>query len=185
MRGIGGSWLSFENKFAGAREAHIFAGDAFDGGGIGLQVLYVVLQVLIFLVQLVDFFLHLARFHLRTMHCQDAVSAEDILQQEQGKAGDQKPIHVPTEKAVQLLSETFARIGRGCSTLFRLLFFCVPPLHLVIQACASSASFSEAAGFAASVYILTTGSVPEGRIKSHEPSSKISCKPSVRSVLAT
>ena len=31
----------------------------------------------------------------------------------------------------------------------------------------------------------TTGSVPEGRIRIHEPSSKISCKPSVRSVFAT
>ena len=30
-----GTWLGFEDVLAGAGEAHIFAGYAFDGGGIG------------------------------------------------------------------------------------------------------------------------------------------------------
>lgn len=151
MRGIGGSRLGFENKFAWTREAHIFACDTFDSGGIGFQVLDVVLQSLIFLVELVDLFLDLPRFHLRTMHREDAVGTEDVLQEEQGEAGDQKPIHISAEKTVELLGEAFARIRRGCFKLFRLPFFRTALLHLVIHACASSANFSEAAGFAASV----------------------------------
>jgi hypothetical protein len=150
MRGIGGSRLGLENKFAWTRQAHIFAGDTFDGGRISFQILDVVLQSLIFLVELVDLFLDFPRFHLRTMHREDAVGTEDVLQEEQGEAGDQKPIHISPEKAVELLGEASARIRRGCFTLFGLPFFCAPLLHLVIHACASSANFSEAAGVAAS-----------------------------------
>ena len=153
MRGIGGSWLGFENEFAWTRQAHIFPSNTFDGGGIGLQVLHVILQSLIFLVELVDFFLDFPRFDLRTMHRQYAVSAEDILQEQQREAGDQKPVHISAEKAAELVTETFARIrslGRRGLTPFGLSFFCVPLLHFVIHARASSANFSEAAGFAAS-----------------------------------
>jgi acyl dehydratase len=53
------------------------------------------------------------------MHCQDAVGAEDILQEQQGEAGDQKPIHVSAQKAAELFGKAFARIRRSCFTLFR------------------------------------------------------------------
>lgn len=153
VRRIGCSRLGFEDVFAGTRQAHIFASYAFDGGGIGLQVFHVVLQGLIFFIELVDFFLDFAGFYLRAVHGQNAVGAKDILQKQQGKAGDEKPIHIPAEKAAELFAETFARIrSGGCHcAFFRMPGLCVPLLHLVIQACASSANFSAAAGFVASV----------------------------------
>lgn len=79
MDWVSGPWLGFEDVFAGAGKAHIFAGDAFDGGGIGFQVFHVVLQGLIFFSELVDFLLDFAGFHLRAMHGQNAVRAENIL----------------------------------------------------------------------------------------------------------
>lgn len=155
MSWVGGSWLGFENVFAGAGEAHVFAGYTFDGGGIALQVSYVVLQSLIFFVELVDLFLDFAGFDLRAMHRQDAVGAEDILQEQQGEAGDEQRIHVTAEKTAELFVKTFAgilspRAGRCRFHLLRLPVFCVPLLHFVIQTRASSANFSAAAGFAAS-----------------------------------
>lgn len=157
LLGVGGSWLRFEDVLAGAGQTHIFASDAFDGGGIGLQVFHVVLQGLILFVELVDIFLDFAGFYLRAMHGQNAVGSEYVLQKQQGEACHQKPIHIAAEKAAELLGEGLARILRGdtggprCCTRFRSAGFCEPLLHFVIQARASSANFSAAAGFAASV----------------------------------
>jgi hypothetical protein len=47
------------------------------------------------------------------------VGAEDILQEQQGEAGNQKPIHVSAKKAAELFDEAFARIQRSSFTLFR------------------------------------------------------------------
>ncbi len=160
MSWVGGSWLGFEDVFAGAGQAHVFAGYTFDGGGIGLQVFHVVLQGLIFFVQLVDFLLDFAGFYLRAMHGQDAVRAENVLYEQQGEACYEEPIHIAAEKAAELLGETFARVAssdgsgrcgwRGVAR-FRLPGFRLVLLHFVIHARASSANFSAAAGFAASV----------------------------------
>ena len=88
MGWVDGFWLGFEDVLARAGQAHIFAGYAFDSGGIGLQVFHVVLQSLIFFVELIDFLLDFAGFDLRAMHGQDPVRAEDVLYEEQGEASD-------------------------------------------------------------------------------------------------
>ena len=114
MSWVGGSRLGFEDVFAGAGQAHIFAGDTFDGGGIGLQVFHVVLQCLIFFVQLIDFLLDFAGFYLRAMHGQDAVRAENVLYEQQREACDEKPIHIAAEKRAELLGKRWRGVVASC-----------------------------------------------------------------------
>jgi len=74
--GLGGH---LKNKFAGAGEAHAVAGDFFDGGRIGLELMNFLLQFLIFFVELINLSLDFAHLGFGTVHGHEAVSAEDVL----------------------------------------------------------------------------------------------------------
>jgi hypothetical protein len=131
--------VSLENQFTGAVEVHFLAGDSLDGGRIALERLHAVLQFLVFVVQLVDLLADLGGLLLRAAHRQHAMCPKNILQQEQRKPTGKKPVEIPAQKFAHLLGKSFALPG-------------LRRIHsLLTQVCASSASFCDAAGEAASV----------------------------------
>jgi len=77
-----------ENHFAGARQAHLFASDSFDGLGIGAQRLDLFVEVAIFLIEPVEFAAQLFHLRLRATHGQQTVVAENVVH---GQKQEPKP----------------------------------------------------------------------------------------------
>ena len=74
----------FENQLAGAREAHFFPRDAFDGFGIGLQRVDLLGQSFVFVIHLADLLADLFDFLLCAAHRDKSGRAEHVMYQ-QGK----------------------------------------------------------------------------------------------------
>ena len=69
--------------FAGPGQAHLFSGDALDGGWIRSESPYALLQLAVFFTDAVDFLLNFTGFLLRPAHGDQTMCAEDVLQQQQ------------------------------------------------------------------------------------------------------
>ena len=82
-----------------------------NGRRIRFQVLHAILQFPVLFIQPLDFLLYFLRLQLRAAHRENSVRAENILQQEQPKSRDQKPIQVAAKKFAHLIAE--ACLGRG------------------------------------------------------------------------
>jgi hypothetical protein len=131
--------VSLENQFAGPVEVHFLPRDSLDGGRIALERFHSILQFLVFVVELFDFLADFGGLLLRAAHRQHAVGPEYILEQKQRKPTGQKPVEIPAQKLAHLLGKRLVLPG-------------IRRIHcLLIQACASAASFCDAAGEAASV----------------------------------
>lgn len=97
--GLGGH---LEDEFAGAGEAHAVAGDFFDGRRVGFQLVNFLLQFLIFFVELINLRLHFAHLAFGTVHGHEAVSAENVLENEQAKGQSEKIAGVAAEKILRV-----------------------------------------------------------------------------------
>src|SRR5579863_9246404 len=80
-RGVGG-WREggdADDDFAGLGALQLFAGDAFDGVGIGLQGFDLIAELDVFGVEAVDVFADFPDFELSAAHGDEAVSAENVV----------------------------------------------------------------------------------------------------------
>src|SRR5579864_3301027 len=168
----------FKNHLAGTREAHFFAGDSFDGFGIALQRVDLFGQRLILFVHLADLLSDLFDLHLRAAHGDEAVRAENVVHQQGEKREAQNLPHV----APQILAGVARR--NIVNSLQRHLAF-ASCAESITHACVSLAIFDDSSSVAASVYTRISGSVPESRSRTHDPSANSIFTPSVRSRLLT
>jgi hypothetical protein len=126
--------VGLENQFPRTVEMHLLSRDSFDRGRIALERLHVFLQFSVLVVKLVDFHADFSGFLLRAAHRQHAVRPEDVLEQQQRESGGKKPIEIAVKEFAHLLDEGFPLVH-------------LRRLHcLLTHACASSASFCDAAG---------------------------------------
>ena len=104
---------------------HLIPRDSFESCRIGLQVLDAILQLPIFFVEPLDLLLHLPRLQLRPAHRQHSVSPENILEQNQREARNQKPIRISAQEIPHLIAKATARLRT-----FALSRSAPPPLPL-------------------------------------------------------
>jgi len=93
----------FEDHFAGARQAHLFASDAFDGLGVGAQSLNLLIEMSVLLIQPVDLSAQFLHLRLRATHGEQAVTSENVVNGQKKEREAQNCAGVAAPKRLRLL----------------------------------------------------------------------------------
>ena len=135
---------NLKDHFAGTREAHAVAGDFFDGGRIRFKAVDALLKFLVFLVELLDLRLDGLNLNPGAAHGDEAVGAEDVLEQQQEKCERKEVARVATKERLRFVVNLPAGIG------VNLGIQAVTHLQVVIHLRASSAICFDLSGVSAS-----------------------------------